>query len=273
LDYHKTLGNYCDAKKTFFDNLPETAFAISNIDDENGQYVLANTPAHKYYYSLKQKMDLRSHVVFTEHLETKLIGKFNLYNILAVYATAVSLGQDKEKVKEEIKKLEPVPGRFQYIESPNGIMGIVDYAHTPDALENVLKTIQGLAVSHRKDLSKKIGNIIAVVGCGGDRDKTKRGVMAKIGYELSNVLIITSDNPRSELPEDILNDMQEGLESPTKEKLFVISDRREAIKQACNIAKEGDFVLVAGKGHEKYQEVNGVKAHFDDMEELQKFLR
>ncbi len=274
LDYHKTIENYCDAKKSFFDMLPSSSFAIANIDDERGEYILSSTKAHKYTMSLKKDAD------FNERLETKLIGEFNAYNILGIYAVAILLGQDKaksdnvgspdsfmkefrEKVKEVIKNLESVPGRFQYIKSKNGITGIVDYAHTPDALENVLKTINGM---------KGTGKVISVIGCGGDRDKSKRPIMARIGHDMSDFLIITTDNPRSELPEDILNDMQKGLPVNSNKEIEIIIDRHVAILKACQFAKNGDYILVAGKGHEKYQEVNGLKTYFDDMEELEKNL-
>jgi len=234
--------------------------------------MLSTTKAHPYTLSLKKDAD------FTERLKTKLIGEFNIYNILGVYACAILLLYgDKparnassitdaggEKVKEIIKTLEPVAGRFQYIKSSNGITGIVDYAHTPDALENVLKTANEM---------KDGGNVIAIVGCGGDRDKSKRPIMAKIGYEMSDILILTSDNPRTEKPEDILNDMQKGLPLEGLDKVEIIIDRHMAIQKACELAKKGDFILVAGKGHENYQEVNGLKTHFDDMEELQKYLK
>lgn len=257
LDYHKTIDNYCDAKKSFFDILPATGFAISNIDDPKGEYMLSTTKANKYTLSLKQEAD------FNERLETKLIGEFNMYNILGVYAVAFLLGQDKEKVKELIKELEGAPGRFQAIKSKNNITGIVDYAHSPDALENVLKTIKQM---------KGNGRVISVVGCGGDRDKSKRPIMAKIGFDMSDILILTSDNPRSEKPEDILNEMQKGIPLDGIDKVEIIVDRHIAIQRACELAKEGDYILVAGKGHENYQEVNGLKTHFDDMEELKKYL-
>jgi len=275
LDYHKTFDNYCDAKKGFFDMIPATGFVVSNIDDERGLYMLSTTKAHKYTLSLKKKAD------FSERLETKLIGEFNAYNILGVYSVAVLLGEDKaksdkvgspdsfmkefrDKVKELIKSLEPVAGRFQYIKSEGGVIGIVDYAHTPDALENVLKTANEM---------KGNGKLISVVGCGGDRDKSKRPIMAKIGFDMSDVLILTSDNPRTEKPEDILNDMEKGLPLPGLDKVEIIIDRHMAIEKACLLAEPGDYILIAGKGHENYQEVNGIKTHFDDMEELKKNLK
>ena len=258
LDYHKTFKNYAEAKKKFFDIIPATGFAISNIDDGMGEYMLSETKAHKYRLSLKNSAD------FTERLHTKLIGEFNVYNILGVYACAICLGQNPEKVKDIIKDLEPVPGRFQYIKSSDGITGIVDYAHTPDALENVLRTINEM---------KNDGKVISVIGCGGDRDKSKRPIMAKIGFDMSDNLILTSDNPRTEKPEDILNDMQKGLPLDGLDKVEIIIDRHTAIEKACSLSRDGDYILIAGKGHENYQEVNGLKTHFDDMEELKKYLK
>lgn len=276
LDYHKTIENYCDAKKSFFDVLPVTGFAIANIDDERGEYMLSTTKARRYTLSLKKKAD------FTEKLETKLIGEFNSYNILGVYATAVLLLEDKIstkdgpdlvlKIKEIIKTLEAVPGRFQYIKSESGVTGIVDYAHTPDALENVLRTTNDLKGLPKQGFGKS--KVIAVVGCGGDRDKSKRPIMAKIGYDMSDILILTSDNPRTEKPEAILKEMKKGLKGLSlKDKVYIIEDRHKAIKKACSLAKTGDHILIAGKGHENYQEINGVKTHFDDMEELKKNLK
>ncbi|HUC89128.1 MAG TPA: UDP-N-acetylmuramoyl-L-alanyl-D-glutamate--2,6-diaminopimelate ligase [Candidatus Paceibacterota bacterium] len=259
LDYHKTLENYANAKKGFFDMLPASSFAIVNIDDERGEYMLSTTKAHKYTFGLKKKAD------FNEKLKSKLIGEFNAYNILGIYVVAILLGQDEKKVKEIIKTLDPVPGRFQYIKGKNNITGIVDYAHTPDALENVLKTANQI---------KENGKLITVVGCGGDRDRTKRPIMARLGYDLSDILILTSDNPRTEKPEDILKEMEKGISGlTTEDKVYIIEDRHKAIEKACELAKHGDFILIAGKGHENYQEVNGVKTHFDDMEELKKYLK
>jgi len=271
LDYHKTLENYAKAKKGFFDILPATGFAIANIDDDKGEYMLSDTKAHKYTLSLKKEIDsLGNEVNFKERLETKLIGEFNIYNILGIYATAILLGQDKEKVKITIRDLESVDGRFQYIKSKNGVIGIVDYAHTPDALLNVLKTINSLREPIQQDFSG--AKIITVFGCGGDRDKSKRPIMARIGYDMSDILIMTSDNPRTEKPEDILNDMQKGISLEDLDKVEIIIDRHLAIERACGLAKNGDYILIAGKGHEKYQEINGMKSHFDDMEELEKYL-
>lgn len=265
LDYHKTLENYSEAKKTFFDVLPASGFAIANVDDEKGEYMLSDTKAKTYTLSLKKEIDsLGNSVDFNQRFTTKLIGEFNAYNVLGVYATAIILGQDKDKVIEIIKKLDSVPGRFQSIKSGNNITGIVDYAHTPDALDNVLKTINKM---------KNNGKVISVIGCGGDRDKSKRPIMARIGYEMSDILILTSDNPRSEKPEDILSDMEKGLPADHEEKVEVIIDRRVAIKKAFEKAQEGDYILVSGKGHEKYQEINGLRTYFDDMEELEKYLK
>jgi UDP-N-acetylmuramoyl-L-alanyl-D-glutamate--2,6-diaminopimelate ligase len=272
LDYHKTLENYAEAKKGFFDMIPSSGFIIANIDDERGEYMLGSTKANKYTLSLKKEMDSSGNEVnFKERLETKLIGEFNMYNILGIYAVAVLLGQDKEKVKTAIKELESVDGRFQYIKSKDGIIGIVDYAHTPDALLNVLETINNLKGLPKQGFGK--AKIITVFGCGGDRDKSKRPLMARIGYDMSDVLIMTSDNPRTEKPEDILNDMRNGISLEALDKVEIIIDRHLAIEKACVIAKRGDYILVAGKGHEKYQETNGMKSHFDDMEELEKYLK
>lgn len=258
LDYHKTLENYRDAKRGFFETLPKSGFALSNLDDPNGKIITSTTKAKRYFYSLKEKAD------FNERLETKLIGEFNAYNILAIYSTAILLGEDGDKIKKIIKDLDPVPGRFQYVKGDAGVLGIVDYAHTPDALENVLKTIDKMKEGHR---------LISVIGCGGDRDKTKRPIMANLGYEFSDILILTSDNPRTENPESILAEMHQGIENLPQDKVHIVVDRHEAIEKACSFAKKNDFVLVAGKGHETYQEVNGIKTHFDDLEELEKYLK
>jgi UDP-N-acetylmuramoyl-L-alanyl-D-glutamate--2,6-diaminopimelate ligase len=262
LDYHGTFENYRDAKKAFFNNLNENAFALSNSDDLNGKYMLSDTKAKKYFFSLKKAAD------FTERLQTKLIGEFNAYNILTVCAVATLLGQDKENVKELIKSLRPVEGRFNYIKSKEGITGIVDYAHTPDALENVLKTI--VEMKWNGQPAEKARRIICVFGCGGDRDTSKRPIMARIGYTMSDIVILTSDNPRTENPEAIIDDMKKGIEASSQTNMYVILDRRQAIQKACELAKKGDYILLAGKGHEKYQEIHGVKTDFDDMEELKK---
>lgn len=255
LDFHKSFEDYRDTKKKFFDILPASSFALSNLDDANGEYMLASTNANKYFYSLQKDAD------FNERIASKLIGEFNAYNVLAVYASAVLLGEDKEKVKEIIPTLDGAPGRFSAIKSINNVTGVVDFAHTPDAVENVLKTINQIKVD---------GKLITVIGCGGDRDKGKRPIMAQIAYNMSDILILTADNPRSEKVEDILADMQKGLSENLAEKTSIISDRHDAIQKACELAKSGDYIALLGKGHENYQEVNGIKTHFDDSEELKK---
>jgi UDP-N-acetylmuramoyl-L-alanyl-D-glutamate--2,6-diaminopimelate ligase len=267
LDYHKTFDEYIRAKKQFFDHLPDDAFALTNKDDRNGLVMLQNTKAKKFTYGLKSVADFKCRVI-ENHLNglllsidnqeiwVKLIGSFNAYNVLVVYAISVLLKQDKVSVLTTLSNLNSVEGRFQYIKSRNGIVAIVDYAHTPDALKNVLETI--------KDIRTGNEQVITLVGCGGDRDATKRPVMAKIACEYSNKIILTSDNPRTEDPEDILNQMQSGINPADKKKTLRISDRKEAIKTAIAFAKEGDIILVAGKGHEKYQEIKGTKYPFDD---------
>ena len=269
LDYHKTFDEYIKAKKLFFDQLPTDAFALTNKDDRNGMVMLQNTRAKKYTYGLKSLADFKCKVI-ENHLNglllnidnqevwIKLIGSFNAYNALVVYAMAILLKQDKVQVLTTLSNLNSVEGRFQYVKSKSGIIAIVDYAHTPDALKNVLETV--------KDIRTGNEQVITVVGCGGDRDSAKRPVMAKIACEFSNKTILTSDNPRSENPEEILNQMQSGLSPVEMKSALRISDRKEAIKTAVAFAKEGDILLIAGKGHEKYQEINGVKHHFDDFE-------
>jgi len=259
LDYHKSFENYFFAKKKFFQNLSKNAFALSNIDDEYGKRILEKIRAKKYTYGFKNNAD------FSERLETKLVGEFNAYNILAIYSASVLLGFNKQKVKEIIKNLDPVAGRFESIKSKNNITGIVDFAHTPDALENVLKTIQKM----KKDGEK----IITVFGCGGDRDVLKRSIMTKIVYKNSDIIIPTADNPRSENLEKIFQGMKKGLPNKVFKEVFFIAGRGEAIKKACSLALAGDYILLAGKGHEKYQEILGVKVPFNDMEELKKFLQ
>jgi UDP-N-acetylmuramoyl-L-alanyl-D-glutamate--2,6-diaminopimelate ligase len=269
LDYHKTFDEYIKAKKLFFDHLPTEAFALTNKDDRNGMVMLQNTNAKKYTYGLKSIADFKCKVI-ENHLNglllnidnqevwIKLIGSFNAYNALVVYAVSQLLKQDKVQVLTTLSNLNSVEGRFQYVKSKTGIIAIVDYAHTPDALKNVLETI--------KDIRTGNEQVITVIGCGGDRDAAKRPIMAKIACELSNKTILTSDNPRSENPEEILNQMQQGLSPIEAKNALRISDRKEAIKTAFAFAKEGDILLIAGKGHEKYQEINGVKHHFDDFE-------
>ena len=269
LDYHPTFEAYRDAKKAFFDCLPAGAFALTNKDDKNGMFMLQNTKADKHTYSFLSLADfkgkiLEAHFDGTEmsingkEIATQFVGKFNAYNLLAVYGAAVLLGQDPDEVLRILTMLRSVPGRFQTFRSPEGYTAVVDYAHTPDALTNVLTTI-------REVLSGK-GNIITVVGCGGDRDKGKRPLMSKEAARLSDYVILTSDNPRSENPEDIIRDMAEGLSEASLKKSLKITDRTEAIRTACLLAQTGDVVLVAGKGHEDYQEIKGVKRHFDDRE-------
>ncbi len=276
LDYHKTFDEYIKVKKSFFDNLPKTAFAITNLDDKRGPVMLQNTVAKKYTYSLRNLADFKGKILENSltglvmdvngiEVHFRMIGEFNAYNLLAVYGAAINLGQDKGEVLRILSELDGAEGRFDYIVSPKEkIVGIVDYAHTPDALLNVLATIKKLKQGNEK--------IITVVGCGGDRDKTKRPIMADVACEYSDKAIFTSDNPRSEDPEQIIADMLQGLKSAYKRKQISILDRREAIKKAVELANDGDIVLVAGKGHEKYQDIHGVKNHFDDKEELLKIF-
>ncbi len=271
LDYHKTFENYLKAKKAFFDGLPKTAFALTNIDDRNGNVMLQNTKAHKKSYALKSMADFKVKVLedqFTglllnidgEEVWFKMVGMFNAYNLLAVYGAAMLLDQDKAKTLTSLSKLSGAEGRFDYVISPNRIIGIVDYAHTPDAVQNVLSTI--------KDIRKGTEKVITIIGCGGDRDKTKRPVMAKVACDWSDKVILTSDNPRSEDPGQIIKDMEAGVDPSNQRKTISIVDRREAIKTAVHLAQPGDIILLAGKGHEKYQDIKGVKSHFDDKEEL-----
>src|SRR6202012_1115901 len=271
LDYHKTFDSYLKAKKAFFDGLTKNAFALTNIDDKNGMVMLQNTAAHKKTYGLKNMADYKAKIVENqfnglllnidnEEVWFKLVGTFNAYNLLAVYATAMLLEQDRAKVLTSLSKLSGAEGRFDYMVAPNKIIGIVDYAHTPDAVQNVLSTVH--------DIRKGNEKVITVIGGGGDRDKTKRPVMAKVACEWSDKVILTSDNPRSEDPAEIIKDMEAGVDPAFKRSTVSIVDRREAIKTACMLAQPGDIILLAGKGHEKYQEINGVKNHFDDKEEL-----
>jgi UDP-N-acetylmuramoyl-L-alanyl-D-glutamate--2,6-diaminopimelate ligase len=274
LDYHKTFDEYIRVKKSFFDTLPATAFAISNLDDKRGLIMLQNTNARRLYYSLLNMADFKGKVlengitglvmdVNGKEVHFRLIGIFNAYNLLAVYGAAVALDEDPEQVLAALSSLSGAEGRFDvHVSAKDGVVGIVDYAHTPDALLNVLATI--------RNLRKGDESVITVVGCGGDRDKTKRPLMAEAACEHSHKAILTSDNPRTEDPIAILNDMQQGLKSEYKRRTLVIADRREAIRTAVMLAQPGDIVLVAGKGHEKYQDINGVKHHFDDKEELLK---
>lgn len=275
LDYHKTFAEYRDVKKSFFDNLPKTAFAISNVDDKNGMVMLQNTVAKKVTYAIKSYADYKAQILENQfsglllkinnnEVWTKLIGAFNAYNLLAIYATGVELGLESDEVLRLLSELESVSGRFQYFVSPGKITAVVDYAHTPDALENVLKTIN--------DIRTKNEILITVVGCGGDRDKTKRPVMAKIASDLSNKVIFTSDNPRSEDPQVIIDEMEKGVEPQNFKKTLSILDRKQAIKTACQMAQPNDIIVIAGKGHETYQEIKGVRHDFDDMKIVKEFL-
>jgi UDP-N-acetylmuramoyl-L-alanyl-D-glutamate--2,6-diaminopimelate ligase len=268
LDYHGSFKEYIKAKKGFFDALPTTAFALTNVDDKNGNIMLQNTLARKYGYALKTPTDFKAKIIENQfsglvlniegnELWTKLIGVFNAYNLLAIYGVGILLGQDKIELLTVLSNLESVVGRFQQFRSNSGITAIVDYAHTPDALENVLQTITSIRTKNE--------NVLTVVGCGGDRDKAKRPKMAAVACELSDKVIITSDNPRSEEPEQIIKEMMEGVEGQFFNKTLSITDREQAIKTACVMAQPGDIILIAGKGHENYQEIKGVKHPFDDL--------
>lgn len=273
LDYHKTFENYLKAKKQFFDNLPEDAFAITNADDKNGMIMVQNTKARIKTYSVRSMADFRAKIIEC-HFEgmyldidgrevgVQFIGKFNVSNLLAVYGTACMLSKDPHEVLVAMSAMSPVSGRFEALRSPEGYTAIVDYAHTPDALENVLNAIH--------DVLDGKGEVITVCGAGGNRDKGKRPLMAQEAAKQSDKVIITSDNPRFEEPQDIIDDMLAGLDAAQMKKVIAIADRREAIKTACMLAKKNDVILIAGKGHEDYQEIKGVKHHFDDKEEVQK---
>ena len=276
LDYHKTMANYRNAKKKFFDNLPETAFALTNLDDKNGAVMLQNTRAKKLSYALKHDADFKG-IVMESHFDgmllkingtevfTLLVGGFNASNILAIYGAAIALGFKKDELLVEISKLHGANGRFDMVHSEQGIVGIVDYAHTPDALENVLTTINEVRC-HKETL-------ITIVGCGGNRDTTKRPEMAAVAVRLSDKVILTSDNPRNEDPDEIIRQMQAGIGEADRPKVLSITNRHEAIRVGVALAKKGDIILVAGKGHENYQEINGIKNHFDDKEELSKAFK
>jgi UDP-N-acetylmuramoyl-L-alanyl-D-glutamate--2,6-diaminopimelate ligase len=268
LDYHKTFDEYIRVKKSFFDSLPSTAFAVSNADDKRGGVMLQNTSARKYFYGLKTLADYKGKIlennltglvmsVDDQEVHFRLIGEFNAYNLLAAYGAAICLGEEKQEVLRCLSVLTGAEGRFDYILSPHEkLMGIVDYAHTPDALINVLTTVQKLRKGNE--------HIITVVGCGGDRDKTKRPVMGEVACKYSDQVVFTSDNPRSEDAAQIINEMEIGLNTAAKRKFISIVDRREAIKTAVSLAKPADILLVAGKGHEKYQEIKGTRYPFDD---------
>lgn len=276
LDYHQTFDEYIRVKKTFFDSLSSSAFAVSNADDKRGAVMLQNTNAKKYYYSLKTVADFKGKILDNSlnglqmlvndvEVHFRLIGEFNAYNLLAVYGAAVCIGEEKQDVLTALSELSGAEGRFDYIVSAKEkVIAIVDYAHTPDALLNVLATI--------KKLKKGFEQVITVVGCGGDRDRTKRPVMAAAACEHSDKVIFTSDNPRSEEPAQIIKDMEEGLPIAYKRKYISIVDRKEAIKTAISLTKKEDIVLIAGKGHEKYQEIKGVRNHFDDKEVVKDFF-
>ena len=269
LDYHKTVENYLKAKKAFFDGLPKTAFALTNADDKNGLVMVQNTKAKVVTYSLRTMADFKGKVledgfegmlmdINNTEVNVQFIGKFNAYNLLAVYGAACMLGKKPEDILLQLSVLKPVSGRFDSMRSPNGYTAIIDYAHTPDALVNVLNAIH--------DVLKGRGKVITVVGAGGNRDKGKRPLMAQESVKQSDKVIITSDNPRFEEPQDIINDMLAGLNKEEMKKVLAITDRKEAIRTACMLASAGDVILIAGKGHENYQDIKGVKYHFDDKE-------
>jgi UDP-N-acetylmuramoyl-L-alanyl-D-glutamate--2,6-diaminopimelate ligase len=276
LDYHKTFSEYIRVKKSFFDHLPKEAFALTNLDDKNGGVMLQNSHARKYTYALRTPADFKAKVLENQfsglvltlngvELWSRLIGDFNAYNLLAVFAVSQLLGEDQTEVLTVLSNLESIEGRFQYVKSNGGITAIVDYAHTPDALENVLKTIGSIRTRNEM--------VYTVVGCGGDRDKTKRPEMAAIACEKSDKVILTSDNPRSEDPNQILSEMEKGIPGQHFKKVLTIEDRAQAIKTAISMAEKGDIILIAGKGHEKYQEIKGVKYDFDDFRITQDFFQ
>ena len=271
LDYHETFAEYRNVKKMFFDGLPKEAFALTNIDDKNGNFMLQNTKAKKKTYALQTVADFKVKILEKQlsgtlitvdgtEVWTKLIGVFNIYNLTAIIATAELLGLEKLETLTIISELESVSGRFEYVVSEGGITAIIDYAHTPDALKNVLETINDIKKGHQK--------VITVVGCGGDRDKTKRPKMAHIASQLSSQAIFTSDNPRTENPQTILDEIAAGVSPENDRKTLTVLDRRQAIKTACKLSEAGGIILIAGKGHEDYQEIKGVRAHFDDLEEV-----
>ena len=275
LDYHITFENYLKAKKKLFDEVNDDAFALVNKDDKNGLVMLQNTSATKYTYALKNSADFKAKLIendfngmllnIDEHEAWfRLVGHFNAYNLLAVYGAAFLLGKSKSDIITHLSSIQPVKGRFEYSRSSNGIHGIIDYAHTPDALENILATINQIRTGNEQ--------LITVVGCGGDRDKAKRPVMADIATLLSTKVVFTSDNPRTENPEEIINEMQAGVKPLHFKKTIRISDRREAIKLAVSMASKGDVILIAGKGHENYQEINGIKHPFDDKAVLEEMF-
>jgi UDP-N-acetylmuramoyl-L-alanyl-D-glutamate--2,6-diaminopimelate ligase len=271
LDFHETFANYIKAKQQFFEMLPNTAFALTNIDDKNGKVMVQNSKAKVYTYSLRTGADFKGKITDNSfegltckfngtEVYLKLCGKFNAYNLLAIYGTALILGIKEEEILLVMSKLEGATGRFQTLRDNRNRTFIVDYAHTPDALKNVLSTI--------KDIIQNSAEVITVIGCGGDRDALKRPIMAEVACALSNKVILTSDNPRTEVPQKILADMEPGIPVAYKQRALTIENRREAIKTACHLLPDNGVLLVAGKGHETYQEINGVKHHFDDVEEV-----
>lgn len=276
LDYHGTFLNYLHAKQGFFDALPEEAFALTNFDETNGMVMVQNSKAEVHTYAIKRDADYKGKIL-EQHLDgtdmlfngrevcTRLVGSFNAYNMLAIYGAALLLGESEEDVLREMSRLTPVDGRFQTVTSPKGYVAVVDYAHTPDALANVLGTLQELQKHHG-------GRIISVVGAGGNRDSGKRPIMAATSAKLSDIVILTSDNPRREDPDKIIDDMMEGLDEEMARRTLRITSRRDAIRTACTMAMPKDVILIAGKGHETYQEVNGVRHHFSDIEEVQKIM-
>lgn len=273
LDYHKTFENYFEAKKKFFKMLPKRSFALVNADDSYGKRMLEDIKAHKYSYGFESAVDFAGQInqldfnglklkIGNENIESQLLGKFNAYNLLAVWSACKLMGFDMEKVKKILEDIRPPRGRFEHFSTPNGVLVVVDYAHSPDSLEKIITAV--------KEVKDKNGKLVTVFGCGGDRDPLKRPKMGKIGSSMSDVAIFTSDNPRNEDPEKILEDMQTGLTQDELKKVKIITNRREAIAEAVKLAQKGDVLLVAGKGHETYQDVSGVKSHFDDMEELKR---
>ena len=275
LDYHNSFASYRDVKKTFFDSLPKTAFAITNLDDKNGAVMLQNTKAKKRTYALKTLADYKAKIIEKSfsgtllsingiEVWTKLIGNFNAYNLVAIIGAAYEMGMDKLEALTIVSQLESVNGRFEHFVSDSGVIAIIDYAHTPDALKNVLETINDIKTDNEK--------LITVVGCGGNRDKNKRPKMAHIASQLSTQSIFTSDNPRTENPETILEEMEVGVSEENLIKVITISDRRQAIKTACKFSEAGDILLIAGKGHENYQEINGEQFYFDDLVEVKKYF-
>ncbi len=275
LDYHKTFENYISAKKEFFDQLPDSAFALTNVDDRNGSVMVQNTRARKYTYSLQTMADFKTKILENNfggmqlqindgEIWCRLVGNFNAYNVTAIYATAILLEQDKEEVMAKLSNLEAAEGRFESFKDKKNVVAIVDYAHTPDAVKKILTTIASIKNSN--------GKIITVIGAGGDRDKTKRPEMADISLQISDRVILTSDNPRSEDPAVIVEEMEKGISNENKQKVLTILDRREAIKTAYALAQSGDIILIAGKGHEKYQEIKGVKYPFDDKQIIKELM-